>query len=388
MLIRIVGFFLIIITLCNCQTKSPELAKSSDSTNVFNPATEIKIGAIYSMTGSDAANNLRGLNGTLLAVKEINRQGGILGKKIILQIYDDESLTAGAKECARKAVKDSVVAILGCTYSRVAMAAATIAQSDQVPLVAHIATHTALTSIGEYVFRACYNNRLQSQLLAKFVLTELKIKDAAILFLEGDSYSVDLKEDFIAAFKSGGGKIVSEFGFKKDDTDFAQPLQTIQKLKPALLFIPAYISQSGMICKQAVRMGIKSIFLGADGWDDGIFSYSGTNITNSYFIDHWDLAVENPGSKRFCTAYATEYGNKIAPNSNSALAYDAVYLLKSAITEAGSFNRKAIREKLQNIKFNGITGDIIFDENRNPAKQAVIKKIINDSIVYFKSIKI
>jgi len=388
MLRNIFILLIISLTLGSCQKKSDQQIEPQNGITKFNPQTEIKIAAIFSLTGSDAANNLRGLNGTRLAVKEINQKGGILGKKIFLQLYDDESSAAGAKECAKKAVEDSVLAILGCTYSKMALAAAPVAQNAGIPLITHIATNSSITQTGDNIFSACFNNQHQSRLLAKFVLANLKIKDAAVLFLENDQYSTDLKDDFITAFKAGGGKIVADIGFKNDDTDFEIPLNRIKKLQPSVLFIPAYISQSGMICKQAVKMDIKSIFLGADGWDDGIFNYSGNNITDSYFIDHWDQDVNNQDSKNFCAAYASEYGSVTAPNSNSALAYDAVYLLASAIKEAGSFRRNLVRDKLQSIKFPGITGEISFDQHRNPTKQAVIKKISNDTINYYKSIKL
>jgi len=388
MLIRIVGFFLIIITLCSCRTKNPELAKSSDSTNVFNPATEIKIGAIYSMTGDDAANNERGLNGTRLAVAEINRQGGIKGKKIFLQIYDDESSAAGAKECAKRAVNDSVLAIFGCSYSSHAMAAAPIAQNAKIPLIVHIATQSSITEVGDYIFRSCFINSFQSKLIAKFILQDLNKKKAAVIFEENNSYSLDLKKEFVANFENGGGKITCQVNYVKEDIDYSKPLNQILQSKPDIIFIPAYTAKSGMIIKQAAKMSIKATFVAGDGWSDRIFNFADSTADGSYYLDHWDPSLEDEVSLKFSSAYRQEYGVQKAPNSDAALAYDAIYLLAAAINNSGSFKRSIIRNNLQTIKFAGATGEISFDSNRNPAKQAVIKKVLKDSIIYFKAIKI
>jgi len=388
MLRNIFILLIISLTLGSCQKKSDQQIEPQNGITKFNPQTEIKIAAIFSLTGSDAANNLRGLNGTRLAVKEINQRGGILGKKIFLQLYDDESSAAGAKECAKKAVKDSVLAILGCTYSSFALAAAPIAQAAGTPMIVHIATEPSITEVGDYIFRSCFINPFQSRLLAKFVLEDLNKKRVAIIFEDDNPYSISLKNEFTTIFKQNGGKITGEVSFKKEDTDFSKPLSLISANQTDIIFIPAYTQKSGMIIKQADKMSIKRTFVAGDGWSDRIFHYADSTANGSYFIDHWDPAIENDVSKKFYLSYQKEYGNVRAPNSDAALAYDAVYLLAAAITKDSTFNKSQIKNSLQSIKITGTTGEISFDNKRNPAKQAVIKKVLKKTIIYYKSIKL
>ena len=380
---------LMFLSIISCQKKEAALATNADSLkNVFNPAKQIKIGAIYSLSGSDAVNNERGLNGTRLAVEEINRQGGINGKTIFLQIYDDESSAAGAQSCAEKAAADSVLAVLGCTYSSNALAVAPILQQNSLPFLLHIATNPAITAAGDYIFRVCFINTFQSRLLAKFVLSDLQKKEAAVIFEENNQYSTDLKDEFIKAFGQAGGRVSAIVSYKKEDTDFSGQLAKIKKSNSPVLFIPAYTAKSGMIIRQAVNLGLKTVFLGGDGWSDRLFNYADSAAAGSFFLDHWDLGLDDAKSRTFTAAYKARYADKLQPNSDAALAYDAVYLLREAIVQTGSFKRNQIRDQLQKCNFQGVTGAIKFDEFRNPHKQAVIKKIGKSTIEFYQVIKL
>ena len=96
-------------------------------------------------------------------------------------------------------------------------------------------------------------------------------------------------------------------------------------------------------------------------------------LKNAYFCNHYSSESTDPKVKNFIEAYKKEYNEE--PNAFAALAYDAAYTLVGAIEKAGSTDKDAIIAALKDSDYKGVTGDIKFDENRNPIKQTAITTI-------------
>ncbi|MEZ7820805.1 MAG: ABC transporter substrate-binding protein, partial [Patescibacteria group bacterium] len=96
------------------------------------------------------------------------------------------------------------------------------------------------------------------------------------------------------------------------------------------------------------------------------------------------LHDDNEKVQNFIKAYKDEYGEN--PSSFAALGYDAAYLYKEAIEKAGKTDKQAIVDAMKDIDFEGVTGNLKFDENNNPVKSVSMIKIVNgeytlDSVV-------
>ena len=87
--------------------------------------------------------------------------------------------------------------------------------------------------------------------------------------------------------------------------------------------------------------------------------------------------------QEFIKKYTEKYGE--APKGFSAQGYDAAYLLVQAIKEAGSTDKAAVVDAIKNISFEGVTGKIVFDEERNPIKGVVINKLTGGNVEYVES---
>ena len=123
----------------------------------------IKIGAIFSKTGSAAVVTSPGFEAARFAVDEINRNGGVLGKKIILMEYDNKSTSLGSKSAAIQAVNDGVTGVIGCAFSSHSMAAAKVLQDAKISMISPTATNVAVTLVGDYIFRVCYVDTFQGR---------------------------------------------------------------------------------------------------------------------------------------------------------------------------------------------------------------------------------
>lgn len=344
----------------------------------------IKIAAIYAVTGVAAEANTSSLKGVRFAVDEINKHGGILGKKLELLVFDNKSTPIGSKMAADRAVQAKVTAIIGAAWSSHSIAIARVAQVNGIPMITNISTHPSVTKIGNFIFRVCFTDSLQSRLIAEFVRNELHAETAVVLIDLRSDYSMGLGLDFREHFERMRGKVLLEIPYKQKQRDFTNQLIEAGGVNPDIIFIPGH-GESGLIAKQAQDLDIPAICIGGDGWGIPDFmKMGGSTLKLGYYITHWAEEVGNKPNREFLKQSRQFYDDV---NDNFALSCDAVYILADAIRRAGSLDREKIRELLSCTKnFQGVTGKISFDENGDPMKNAVVMKISNGKIVYLKTI--
>src|SRR4030095_15742382 len=188
----------------------------SDSTS------EIVIGEFGSLTGTTATFGISTKNGIDMAVDDLNKAGGLLGKKVRVIVEDDQGKPEEAQTVVTKLItKDQAAAILGEVASSRTMAAAPAAQQNGIPLIAPSSTTPKVTQIGDYIFRVCFIDPFQGLVMAKFATNTLKVKKVAILRDIKNDYSVGLAEVFVDNFKKMGGNIVANESYSEGDTDFS-----------------------------------------------------------------------------------------------------------------------------------------------------------------------
>ena len=354
-----------------------------------NPSGQgIELGFYGALTGPQATFALSGRNGARLAIDEINRTGGVLGKKLSLLSEDDRNEPAEAASAVSKLItQNHVVALIGENASSRTLAAAPIAQSYNVPMVSPSSTNVEVTKKGDYIFRVCFIDPSQGKALALFARQNLKAATAAILIDSKSDYSVGLAAAFENSFTAAGGKVISQIKYAEGDSDFSAQLTTLTALKPDVLFVPGYYTDAGLIARQARSLGLQSVLLGADGWDSPkLAEIGGAAVEGSYFSNHYSVDDPSPAVRKFVDTYKQAYGAE--PDSIAALSYDAARLVADAIRRAGSTEGKRVRDALASTKdFPGVTGNITMDADRNPVKLPVILKVVNGRPTFAAAMK-
>ena len=339
-------------------------------------AEGIQVGFFGALTGPTATFALSGKNGSALGAEEINAAGGVLGKRIEFVVEDDRGEASEAASAVSKLItRDHVVALIGENASSRTLAAAPIAQSYGVPLISPSSTNVEVTKKGDYVFRVCFIDSYQGGVLSSFAFHTLKARTAAMLVDARNDYSVGLAAAFRERFEKEGGRIVGELKYAEGDSDFSAQLTAIAALRPDVLVVPGYYTDAGLIARQAKSLGVGATLLGADGWDSPkLAEIGGPAVEGSYFSNHYSVDDPSPAVRRFVDAYHRRYGAD--PDSIAALSYDAIQLLADAIRRAGSTEGKRVRDALAETKdFEGVTGRITMDADRNPIKPVVVLKV-------------
>jgi len=337
---------------------------------------EIVIGANFELTGNHAQYGANANNGLKLAVKEANDAGGVNGKKIKIVEADAKSEAAESVNAATKLISDDkVIAIVGPAVTANVIAESQVATDNGIPVIGPAATNPDVTvengKVKPYIFRACFIDPQQSEVMAQFAAKDLNAKTAVLYIDSSSDYSKSLGKIFKEKFEADGGKVVMEEAFLSKDQDFKAALTKIQTANADVIFVPAYYEEVGKIIKQARELGITSAILGTDGWDDTkVVEIAGKEaLNNTYFCTHYfdgDAEVQP-----FIKAYKAEY--KTDPNVFAALGYDAGKMLINSL-ERGGDDSKKIRDNIESIKDLPVgTGKITMDAaTHNPIKGIVV----------------
>lgn len=341
-------------------------AKSTDKT--------IKIGGLAPLTGSVAQYGNAVNNAVQMAVDDINAKGGILGKQIEYKCEDEKGDVNEAITAYSTLVdNEKIVALVGDVTSKPCEAVAQKAKADNLPMITASGTAENITKVGDNVFRACFIDPYQGQLMASYAAKKLGAKTAAILYDTGDTYSTGIADAFEKAAQDNGMTVTNKEGYTTGSSDFKAQLTNIKAKNPDVIMIPVYYSDVALIATQAKSLGITSKLLGADGWDGVLQKIDASNVDtlkNAYFCSQYSAQSSDPDLQAFLAKYKEKYG--IDANMFSVLGYDAMQIMAAAIQKAGSTDSAAIINALKQTDYKGLTGTTTFDENRNPVRQAVI----------------
>lgn len=340
---------------------------------------KIKVGINYELSGKVATYGQNLNNGVELALEEINKNGGVLGKQIEPIKVDNKSEdTESANVSTRLATRDKVVALLGPATSGNVKAASPAAMQNKIPLISASATADDVTidsngKVREYIFKTCFSDSFQGVMMAEFTYNDLGLKNTAILMDTTSDYSKGLSDSFKKKYKELGGSIVTEEAYQSKDTDFKAVLTKIKGSAPEVLFIPGYYEEVGLIIRQARELGLNVPILGGDGYESPkLAEIAGKDALNEvYYSSHYSPMDDSPEVVKFRENFKAKYGKE--PDAFNALGYDLGYFFADSLKRAGEVNSEKLKEALASTKdFKGITGSFSIDENHNPVKSVTI----------------
>jgi len=371
------------------------------------------LGEFGSLTGGTATFGKSTQRGIEMALEEVNKAGGIQGKPVRIVVEDDQSKPEEAATAVKKLVnQDKVLVVLGEVASSRSLAGAPICQEAKVPMVTPASTNPKVTQVGDFIFRVCFIDPFQGEVMAKFARNTLKVSKAAILKDIKNDYSVGLAQFFTETFKNLGGTVIAEESYSEGDIEFRAQLTSLKAKKPEVIFIPGYYTEVGLIARQARDLGITVPLIGGDGWDSPrLIEIGGKALENTYYSNHYTPDDPRPEMQKFLADFKAKY-NEI-PDAMAPLGYDAARIAFDAIKRSGILdeknikdaylqntqakslmeaintpgNRERIRDALAQTKdFPGVTGLITIDENRNAKKSAVVLKIEDGKLKYVETI--
>lgn len=352
-----------IFTLPACSKKEPERG-------------EIKFGASFPLTGDVASYGQKAKRGIELAFEKVNLEGGLLGKRVVVDFQDDRNDKREAVSIVTKFVTiDHTPVVFGSAGSTVTLAVTPIANRNQVILISPISSSTQLSKDGgEYFFRTCPADDLQAEILANWVAGS-EAKNAAVVYTN-NSWGKPLAEGFTEKFQKLGGKVLLTEGVDENANDFRTIIAKLKSLENLDAIVsPTYPKEGGVFVRQLKETGFSVPLYGGDNWGSPEFLTTAGDAAEGIYY-----TAPSEGASSAYGQFAQEYRNKYHedPDVFSAYAYDAATAIFEAIKKCQCMEVERIREALYSISFEGVSGKIAFKENGDLKSEAFAKKTIKN----------
>ena len=385
--LSVVVVLAVAVAISGCAQEQPKPAAPAAKPAAPAPAPKVfKIGFIGPLTGDVKTFGESTKNGFLLALEQAQMKVGEYTIQYV--VADDRNDATEAVNVATKLIsQDKVQAIVGSVTSKCTIPITEVAQNNKVVMITSTATNVKVTVDNnkrkDFAFRACFIDPFQGKVGAKFALSNLKAKTAAVLYDQGNDYTKGLAEVFRDNFVAGGGKVVSFDAYAEKDVDFSAVLTKVARLAPDILYLPDYYQKVSLIGKQARQKGIKGAFLGGDGWDSSELDFA--TMEGGYFTNHYSPEDTRPEVAKWVQQYKAKYN--AVPDALATLCYDATNLLLNAVKTANSNDPVKVKDALQATKdFAAVSGKITFDKNGDPVKSAAILQIKSKKQTFVTSV--
>jgi branched-chain amino acid transport system substrate-binding protein len=345
------------------------------------PGFPVKLAIVVPLSGDVKTFGESTRDGALMAIEEAKAAGW----EIEVVLADSKCDAQEAANAANKVIfQDGVKYIIGEVCSSASIPISQIVEANKVLQISPTSTNPAVTvnedgSVKDYVFRACFLDPFQGEVVAALA-KELGATKAAVLFDVGNDYVKGLAEYFKSSFEGMGGTVSVYEAYTKDDTDFSAILGKVSAANVDVIFLPDYYNKNNLIAAQIKEKGIKATLLGGDGWDSPELQLD--LFEGGYFSNHYSPADPRPLVQNFVSTYEAKYG--MVPDALATLAYDAAKILLQSISEAGVDDASVVKDKMAAIRYEGISGDITYDAKHNPVKKAAIVKIEGGKTTFFK----
>jgi len=346
------------------------------------PKGTIKIGALFSLTGTTSSYGEHMKEGTDLAKDEINAQGGIKGRKIEIVYEDTQGDTQQGITAYQKLVNIEGLKVLLAGISNVVLGVAPLAEQNQV-LVFAIGTAAAqISEAGDFIFRHNLLPQTEAKVLADLVYNKKEYKEIAGIFVNTES-GVSYRDEFKKNYEELGGNIKLIEMYEKGAADFKTQLTKIKASGVKAVFAGSYIKELGYILKQSKELGLDVQWFSAYVAEGPEVLDIAKDSANGLIYSHF-FNPESPSIKEYQKKYEERYGK--SSEFYAALAYDNVKILAEVMKKCSNpEDSVCIKSELYKIKdFPAVTGKITIDDKGDTSKEIVIKTIKNGQFVPYE----
>ena len=340
----------------------------------------VKVAAIVELSGGGATAGTNFKNGVEMAVKEVNAAGGILGKKIELTTSDTTTNPGVALGLTKKAIDQDVFAIFGPVYSGSIIVSMKESEKAQIPNWTGGEAANITTQGNPYIFRTSFTQATAMPKVAKYIATQAKVKNLAIIYVNNDfgKGGLDMIKKALAPTDT---KVATEVSTDAGQIDFSAAVLKAKQSNADALFVYLNEDESARILRE----------LRKQGWTKPIIGE--TTLTGQKVIDlageaangaiaHVGLTVDAPGAEmlKFKAKFYQDY--KYISDHNGIKGYTGIYSLKAAVEKAGKFDRAAVAKAMHGLsisaaKYPGIILDVNFDDKGDLDRASYLVQVKN-----------
>ncbi len=343
-------------------------------------AEPIKIGIPVGLSGANSVVAPSVVQSAQLAADEINAAGGILGRKVELEVADDGSGAAGAQKAFDSLIFQKKVNVLISMET-------SAARNAGLPIVTRGKTPFIYTSF--YEGRSCnkylyVNAWVPDQQVAPIVDYFMKEKKAKTFFLIGSDYAFGrgMLEFTRGYIQKKGGKVVGEEYLPMDGSDWTAIISKLKAANPdAVITSTAGGAPNVTLTKQLRAAGV-NIPYGNLAVDEGTAKSMGADAEGIYISGSYFTNIDSPKNKAFLAAMNKKFGADLkTPNDLSVPQYEGIYAYKAAVEKAGSLDTEKVLKALAEVSFDGPRGVIKMNKQHHAPLTMYLGQVQKDGTV-------
>ena len=321
-------------------------------------ADPIKIGVTGPFTGGSSSMGVSMRDGVKLAVEEINKSGGVLGRQLQVVERDDEAKNERGVQIAQELInKEKVTATVGYINTGVALASQRFFQEAKIPVMNNVATGSAITAQFKdqpenYIFRNAAHDSIQAPMIVEEAITRRGFKKVAIL-ADSTNYGQLGREDLEKALTAKGIKPVAVEKFNIKDVDMTAQLLKAKEAGADAVLTYGIGPELAQIANGMTKLGWKVPMVGS--WTLSMANFidnAGPGGEGARMPQTFIQEGSTPKRKTFIDSYLKTFkpkNNRIDSPVSAAQGYDSIFLLAAAIKQANSTDGPKIREALENL---------------------------------------
>ena len=357
--------------------------------SVAHAARPIKIGVQAPITGPYAEEGQGIEKAVKLLADQQNAKGGLLGRKIVVKVCDDEGKASQAAICARQLVNDGVTAVIGSYTSGAALAAEPIYARSNVIQTSDGTSNKLLQRGYKTWFGNAAPNSAEAKFTAHYLVGVRNFKRIAVL-TDHSSFATGLAKAVVKDVKADHGKIIDKAFINAGSQNFTPVLTKLKAMKPSVLYFSGYYSDGGLIRAQMQQLGMKAAFVGGDANQNVAFAkIAGSAAEGSIIVNvPPPQQLPYPAAKQFVASYKAKYSS-LPPSVFTLTNADGMRAVMQAIEKTKSTNAHKIEHYLHHLNnFDGLTGSFSWnDKGKRIGSPFVAFEVQNDGsykIVYPK----
>jgi len=343
-------------------------------------AEAIKIAVLQELSGAGATAGTNAKNGVMLAIKEINEAGGILGRKLEAMVADTQSNPGVAKGLASKAVDDDVFAVMGPTFSGSIMVSMAETKRAEIPNFTGGEAASVTQQGNPYIFRTSFGQATSMPKVARYIANGLKAKTVAIIYVNND-FGKGGRDSFVKEMNARGIKVAADISTESGQVDFAADVVKVKNANADCVFIYTNEEESARFLREARKQGVKGPLLGETTLlGQKVIELAGdaANGVRGHVGLSADIPV--PAVQEFKAKFNKRFG--YFPDHNGIKGYSAVYAIKYATTKIGKFDRKLLAKTLHGMTITpamepGILIETTWDEHGDIDRISFLAEVVD-----------
>lgn len=325
----------------------------------------IKLGVAGAHSGEVGKYGIPLLRAAEMVVKEINDNGGILGKQVELIAKDDKCQKNLAAKVAKAFISEGVPLIMGHMCTPATWAALKEYKNSKRIVMSPSATSPDLTH-GKHpnFYRTVPPDDLEAKLQVELALHKLGLRKLAVIHDKSDYGKALAKNVNSFLKKDTRAKVVLFQGISPGAKDYSKVIKKIDSIKADAVIYEGYYSEASKLLTEMRKKNITTFFISCNGVKDDDFIKHAGELADGVFVSGKKTFKNNPEAKKVNQAYLKLYGTEPGPFFLNA--YAATKILISATEKAGTTDYEALAEVLHKESFDTPMGKIRFDDNGDP----------------------